>query len=274
MAFFFFSPLIFIALLHSASAYLDSDDPTRMIFYGVDPGHAVHFSYKETHEWGKTFKTCSEGKNQSPININESKIVLSKSLKPLTRFYAPAKAFLVDNGINIGVRYESDHASMAIDDKNYTMRFMHWHTPSEHLFNGVQYPLELHLVHEAPDKSIAVVGLLYQIGQPDQFIQSINTSLAQLSEMVKEGKKPAEVSLGMLDTKLLGKKTNKYYRYNGSLTTPPCNEPVIWTVIPRIKTVSEEQVEAMKSALEKDFKNNFRPVQPLNGRQVQMYVGN
>ncbi|XP_065855356.1 alpha carbonic anhydrase 1, chloroplastic-like [Euphorbia lathyris] len=239
-----------------------------------DQSHPIDFTYKNEKEWGKTYKTCSDGKNQSPININEKQSVLSKSLQPLTRFYKPATAFLVDNGVNIGVRYTSDHASMIMDGKNYTMRLMHWHSPSEHRLNGVQYPLELHMVHTAPDESLAVVGILYQFGQPDQFIQSINTSLTQLTQMVKEHKNPVEVSLGKLDTRLLGKKTNKYYRYNGSLTTPPCTESVIWTLLPRIKTVSEEQVEAIKSPLTGEYKLNFRPVQPLNGRQIQMYYTN
>ena len=55
-----------------------------------------------------------------------------------------------------------------------------------------------------------------------------------------------------------------YYRYAGSLATPPCSESVVWLVLKDPIEVSGAQVEAFR----KIFDNNNRPVQPINEREV------
>ena len=42
--------------------------------------------------------------------------------------------------------------------------------------------------------------------------------------------------------KFLSSSTDEFYRYQGSLTTPPCDESVIWTVFENKNTISESQV--------------------------------
>ena len=54
------------------------------------------------------------------------------------------------------------------------------------------------------------------------------------------------------------------YRYDGSLTTPPCSEGVKWIVMTTPIEMSSEQIGAFTRLI----KDNNRPVQPLNGRTV------
>ena len=54
------------------------------------------------------------------------------------------------------------------------------------------------------------------------------------------------------------------YRYEGSLTTPPCSEGVKWLVMTTPIEMSPEQVAQFRAILH----GNNRPVQPLNGRTV------
>ncbi|WCJ34305.1 alpha carbonic anhydrase 1 [Euphorbia peplus] len=247
-----------------------------LIALAISASPPMNFSYgggKEgPGEWGRTFKTCSHGKFQSPINIITKQSVPAKSVHPIFTVYKPAFAYLVDNGFNIGVKYNSEHAEVKIDGKLYIMKLMHWHSPSEHRINGVQYPLELHIVHEAADHSRAVVAILYKFGPPDPFIASLNPKLAKMHTMVRKNGGSPQVSLGMLNTKFLGNITGHYYRYLGSLTTPPCTEPVIWTVLSKLRSVSKEQVAAIRSPLTSHFRHNCRPVQPLHGRTVKIYI--
>ena len=56
-----------------------------------------------------------------------------------------------------------------------------------------------------------------------------------------------------------------YYRFSGSLTTPPCSDGVRWLVMKEPVQVSQAQIDAFKAVMHHP---NNRPVQPLNGRLV------
>ena len=76
---------------------------------------------------------------------------------------------------------------------------------------------------------------------------------------------------------LLPENKFEYYRYQGSLTTPPCNEIVIWTIFKQPIEVSQKQIDIMRKAYyrvegekgHRDISNNYRAPQPLNGREVE-----
>jgi carbonic anhydrase len=57
-----------------------------------------------------------------------------------------------------------------------------------------------------------------------------------------------------------------YYTFIGSLTTPPCSEGVTWFVLKTPAQVSRREVAVFARL----FPNNTRPIQPLNGRLVEM----
>ncbi len=71
-------------------------------------------------------------------------------------------------------------------------------------------------------------------------------------------------------------KMNHFYRYEGSLTTPPCSEVVEWTVFRQPLYLSSEQYLQFVGGKNPDGSpmiNTFRPVQPLNGRKVFSSIG-
>ena len=57
----------------------------------------------------------------------------------------------------------------------------------------------------------------------------------------------------------------EYFRYMGSLTTPPCSENVIWTVFIDKIPIAEESLNELRQNL---MKKVYRPVQPINDRTV------
>jgi len=57
-----------------------------------------------------------------------------------------------------------------------------------------------------------------------------------------------------------------YYKFMGSLTTPPCSEQVKWFVFKEAQSASKEQIEAFHKEI---GKNNNRPIQDTNNRVIE-----
>ncbi|KAI4318824.1 hypothetical protein MLD38_032489 [Melastoma candidum] len=226
--------------------------------------------------WGKldpSFSTCASGKIQSPVDIVRDQAVVNKSLAPLTRECHPSNATLVNNGFVIGVLFEDGRAGgMMLNGKNYALKQLHWHSPSEHTLDSTQYPLELHLVHSAPDGSLAVIAILYDYGQADPFLAKITNQLKELAQDSCSADEESHIPLGVISIRQVKRGTRKYYRYVGSLTSPPCTEQVTWSILGKVRSVGKEQVELLKAPLGADYKNNSRPVQELEGRKIELYT--
>ena len=62
----------------------------------------------------------------------------------------------------------------------------------------------------------------------------ITKKLGDLAKDACAGNEEAQIPIGPLDNKLLRKNTRKYYRYIGSITSPPCTENVIWNVLGKV----------------------------------------
>ncbi|KAK2646366.1 hypothetical protein Ddye_021561 [Dipteronia dyeriana] len=177
---------------------------------------SVEFSYSGSP--GPSNSVCSTGKKQSPVNIKKNETVLGNNLKPLYKQYtaAAANATLINLCRDIELQYGVDIGGIKINGKKFVFKQMHWHTPSEHLFDGQRYAAELHLVHEAEDHSAAVIANLYQYGKSpqdiDPFLAKLGDGLQKLSKDNCEKNEGSRVSIGMLDTKPLTQNTAENYQ--------------------------------------------------------------
>ncbi|CAN1277381.1 Alpha carbonic anhydrase 1, chloroplastic [Linum perenne] len=276
---------------------MGSTDPTLLFTYSVllaaialfssaqagsAPSGVVNFGYtgpKGPLKWGSlspNYKECDIGKLQSPIDINRQDVVENKKLERLKGNYVAVNATLINTGRSIMVHYDDLHAGeLEVDGKTYKLQQMHWHSPSEHTFDGHQYPLELHLVHQSDDGIFTVVSVLHEYGpNEDSLIKKEKKSLksSKQGRTAAAASEPPQVKLRKkIEYKMLKKKTHKYYRYTGSLTSPPCTQNVTWNILAKVRSVSPEQVKALKDLLSADCKANARPIQPLNGRKVEVY---
>ncbi|KAK7345333.1 hypothetical protein VNO77_15935 [Canavalia gladiata] len=240
--------------------------------------YAANFSYVGPNgpdNWGSlspSFAACSNGKAQSPVDLLKIHIVLNKELKSLDRNYLPTNATLVNNKFNIGVHFEGKVGDININGKNYSLKQLHWHSPAEHRANGRIHEAELHLVHLTEDNNnIAVVAVLYNLGDPDPIISQIEDKLVELVKETRAGNENVQIALGTFDVQEINRRSQRYYRYLGSLTTPPCKEGVIWNILGKVRTLSKEQLELLKAPLGPQFQHNARPLQQFNGRKIEMY---
>ncbi|CAL5356522.1 unnamed protein product [Camellia sinensis] len=249
---------------------------------------------KGPRKWGKVnphWKSCGNGKLQSPIDVVDQRVKVFPNLGKLKKDYKPAPATLKNRGHDIAcvmvvhnhlmlllrkliapsnksrnattrVEWKGDAGKININGTHYKLLQCHWHSPSEHTFNGTRYHLELHIVHLSSCGTTAVVGIVYKYGQPDPF-------LAKLINHIKSTDK--ERDLGIVNPGDIKFGSRKYYRYIGSLTVPPCTEGVIWTIVKKVRTVSRDQVQALRDAVHDGFEANARPIQQLDGRTIFLY---
>ncbi|KAL4560891.1 hypothetical protein LXL04_033047 [Taraxacum kok-saghyz] len=221
------------------------------------------------HRWGKIhpeWRLCNKGKLQSPINLTHKRVKTTSKLGRLDRNYKPANTTLINRGHDMMLRWVGRAGNIRINRTKYQLIQLHWHTPAEHTINGRRFNLELHMVHQSRHGKIAVVAILYKIGRPDSFLSQLEPYLKALSST-----KGVEKSVGVIDPRDIKIGSRKYYRYIGSLTTPPCTENVIWTIVKKVRTVSRAQVRAIRKAVHDESEANARPVQPSNNRRVKLY---
>ncbi|XP_057534577.1 alpha carbonic anhydrase 7-like isoform X1 [Amaranthus tricolor] len=220
------------------------------------------------HRWGKIKKEwakCGSGKMQSPIDLLHRRVQVFPKSEEIIKLYRSGNATVKNRGHDIMIEWESADSKIQINGTNYILRQCHWHSPSEHTINGTRFAAELHLVHQSSDNKIAVIGLLYKFGKPNRFLNRLMEKL-KLVPHALDKTNAGRINPG--EIKLRGK---MYFRYMGSLTTPPCTEGVLWTIDKRIATISESQVAKMREVVHDDAEKNARPVQPLNGRKVRLY---
>ncbi|XP_015898085.2 alpha carbonic anhydrase 4-like isoform X2 [Ziziphus jujuba] len=228
----------------------------------------VEGSGKGPKEWGQLnphWKVCNNGKLQSPIDLLDARVEVFPNLGKLKRDYKPAPAIVMNRGHDITVKWKGYPGKVIINGTDYNLLQCHWHSPSEHTFNGSRYDLELHVIHLNSKGEVAVTGIVYKYGQPDPF-------LTKLLEHIKRVDHNEQIELGIVNPGIIKFGSRKYYRYIGSLTVPPCTEGVIWTIVKKVRTVSREQVRALREAVHDGFEANARPTQESAGRSVLFYT--
>lgn len=246
--------------------------------------HAADWGYDDPMNWGKSFPSCN-GKAQSPVHIKASnaKYVSNLGKIDLTGYKTKTNYDIVNNGhtiqLNIGYRATAKNGGLPGVYKALQFHF-HWsHNQngegSEHILNNKAYPLEVHIVHmneKYPNVTealkhkdgLAVLGFFFEVGNENPAMNKFLNNLPQAGNTAQSGAFSIEEMLGSLDH------LDHYFRYLGSLTTPPCSEAVVWTLFSKIITLSSKQLDAFWTVKDShgQLGKNFRPIQPLNGRQI------
>lgn len=205
--------------------------------------------------WGsldKEYKSCASGKEQSPVDITNTK---GKDIGNVRFHYGPSKLNIVNNGHTIQVNYDKG-SSIRIDGEKYDLAQFHFHTPSEHTIEGASYPMEMHLVHKNKKEELAVVGLMMVIGKYNNLLEALWDNLPSA-----EGKESLDEKIDMSAILPSGERT---FRYQGSLTTPPCSEGVKWNLLLSPISISQGQFTAFHDI----FSNNSRTIQPIRKRVI------
>ena len=221
-----------------------------------------HWSYEgETgpQHWGELspdFLMCSEGWNQSPIDLVDD---VHADLPELQFEYYSSKLNEINNGHSIQQNMEPG-SFLRVPERNLVteLKQFHFHSPSEHTMEGKSFAMEIHFVHADKDGKLTVVGILVDEGEEHPVLNKL------WSFMPENPGETSQEPIGIEETDLLPD-TREYYAYGGSLTTPPCTEGVKWLVLKKTIQASAEQIAAFKSRV---GPATNRPVQPINARVI------
>jgi len=206
--------------------------------------------------WAKLspdFAACA-GKNQSPINLTG---FIEAQLKPIAFSYKAGSTEILNNGHTVQVNAAAG-SSIQVDGVQFELKQFHFHAPSENLIKGKSYPLEAHLVHADTNGNLAVVAVMFNEGKASQALEKA------WAQMPKKAGEKVSLAAKLSALEILPKKRD-YYRFNGSLTTPPCSEGVRWLVMKHPLTASKAQIEEFAHVMHHP---NNRPVQAANARPV------
>lgn len=194
-----------------------------------------------------------DGSNQSPINLTG---FINADLEPIEFYYDAGSEEILNNGHTVQVNSQPGN-SIAIDGIQFELKQFHFHVPSENRIHGQWFPMEMHLVHADRHGNLAVIAVMVTEGPESE---ALAKAWAQMPEKGETQTLTSDISpLEILPS------DRSYYRFNGSLTTPPCSEGVRWLVMKRPISASKAQFDQFLTTM---HHHNNRPVQPVNARPV------
>jgi len=164
----------------------------------------------------------------------------------------------------------SEGSTITVDDEIFDFKQLHFHTLSEHLVDGVTYPMEMHMVNtlkdhdNTKDPQYLVIGVLFKMGKESTFISEFINAIPKEEHTLNE-LTIGDVRISDLFSEIPQGVLNSYYHYEGSLTTPPYTESVRWYVS---KTVFEASPNQIKQILKIEGLN-ARQIQGVNNRKIE-----
>lgn len=212
--------------------------------------------------WGDLkleFISCKMGREkrrfQTPIDIQNP---IRANLPQLGLSYRALPVELVNNGHTIQADMASG-ATLTVPQGTFALRYFHFRSPGEERIEGRQFPMSLHLVHRNEAGKLAIVAVMVNEGRENPALARL---FAQLPKQVGERMSlPAPFN----PAELLPVRRS-YYAFMGSLNQPPCSEGVRWYVLQEPIEASRAQIAIFRSV----YWVNARPLQPLNGRRIEL----
>jgi len=261
---------------------------------------AENWNYDEASDhgpdhWDELHPQCGDG-SQSPVDIPAASARYDakyRDVEFINYDKTPAQPFTLTNNGHT-VQLTTNTGTFRVKDgglpDEYVLEQLHFHwgaddsIGSEHEVDGRHYALEVHFVHRKskfasvndalvdPD-GVAVLGVFGEVTTNEREAdETLKHIVEQLDKINENGH---SISIEAFPLRGLLPHSDRYYRYHGSLTTPPCAESVIWTLFAepiKITSAMLEEFRKLHETVDENLEHNYRPTQPLNGRAVYTNV--
>lgn len=197
-------------------------------------------------------KKCEFGTQQSPVIISYTKI---EDMKPLAVQYKEAKATVAFSNYTINI-IPTEGNVLVVDDINYQLKNIVFHSPSEHTVKEKFYTIEIQLMHESSDGKKLTLAVFADSGEENPGLKPITDNIPGIDGSSKE----ITINPALLLPDSLG-----YYAYRGSMTTPPCTEDMEWRVLKKPIGMSYTQMDSIINRIGR----NARLEQAIYGRTIR-----
>lgn len=203
------------------------------------------------------------GNYQSPINIISTEVKKEAKTHKFSLHFEDKIAAVENLGHTVQLDFKKG-SRITAGNISYDFKQMHFHTPAEHLIDGITYPMELHIVainEELPNMPrYLVIGVLFKMGKENPFIKEFINLIPPKDTLqtVKDN------SIKLRDFLSLSE-LEHHHHYQGSLTTPPYAETAQWFVLRTIFEASPEQIKTINSI----EGNNARHIEAENNRRIE-----
>ena len=164
------------------------------------------------------------------------------------------------------VNLKHNKITSPIRENAITLNGFHFHTNSEHSFNGQTADGEIHLVHTSSTGKNLVVGILLDgVTSTDPNSNLINSELTSFLGQIDPSLQDTNTIIegGDFDPSQLIANDAQVYNYGGSLTTPPFTD-VAWIVAAQPLLVNESDLQNFSNLQASFYDNNG-----LNNRDIQ-----
>ncbi|CAH1155143.1 unnamed protein product [Phaedon cochleariae] len=250
---------------------------------------AQNWSYSRPDEWPGE---CQRGNRQSPININFKNTIM-EMMRPIeyVNYDRDFVAVIENEGYTLALKFDNeccDKPSIrgSVIQSDYTLHNIHFHWAAEHTINNRRYPLEAHFVHYKTEAGnltnalnfgdgVVVLAVLYELSEISNDVFDVITRT--VDDVAHRVNQPVQLDAKISPESLLPENLDNFFAYQGSLTTPNCNEVVTWIVYSQPAEIEESQLEKLSDIYTEDDKRlvqNYRPLQAVNGRGVLYTRGN
>ncbi|CAL1296581.1 unnamed protein product [Larinioides sclopetarius] len=221
-------------------------------------------------DWKEFFPLCEE--QSSPIRMFTDEMKNDRNLTKLIfiQYDVPIiRAEMVNDGRTVILRPQ-DKVKRGIlhEGHEYTLQYMQFHfgcterPGAEHTINHIRYPMEIQFVHKNKENRYANVALFVDVSDHLQIVKhhsvgfyflmtsvyaqmEVNHAFDPILEVLPEvtfKDDSTKLRSPLILEALLPESPASFYRYTGTLTTPPCDEAV-WYVLRTTTCLGRQQLD-------------------------------
>ncbi|KAJ7128795.1 putative carbonic anhydrase [Mycena crocata] len=186
---------------------------------------------------------CRKSSVQSPIVLSSSDTKASEAPKVEISNVEEAEFENLGTTLEVVVKGKT-----TVGGKEFELQQFHMHTPSEHRINDEYFPLEIHMVHQASDASIAVIAIPFQLTEDSSTTELLTSVIENIDKVTEPG---TATTTGPLDFAPLIEaiQSKALFQYTGSLTTPPCAEGLTFLVMEEPLPINVKTYNAIKKVI-------------------------